>query len=186
MSQTPKADAERRLLWALSEWRCEVADCERLLLYRGEEIVAEHRLRFREQATAYAEIWRAAIDDLTPAEVAAPDDGRASAVQLWTDAAGYIQDVTDEAARLLNLSPRGTLRRRIDAFFLTDRDRLRKLLDEASRGHVSSLTDVPFRPRERRQLRVSATLEPETEAGLIRWTFILRKPEDHTRAGAAD
>jgi hypothetical protein len=160
------------ILWTIGDWRCELQGSDRLLLYRGDEQIAEHVTRSPERVPEYADVWRAAIGDVyaPPDQSTLPVDG-ADAAQLWTDGAGCIQQVTDAAARLLNLSVKATRRRHIQIFFLTDRHRLAKMLDEAMRGHSGRLENAMLRPRERRQIHVSATLDFDPELGLVRWTI---------------
>ena len=52
------------ILWTIADWRCELQGSGRLVLYRGEELIAEHVTRSPELAPEYAEFWRAAIDDV--------------------------------------------------------------------------------------------------------------------------
>lgn len=96
------------------------------------------------------------------------DDVRTSAC-LWTDCDGWIRDTTPEAAALLNVTSRYGPPRQLIVFFVENRDQLRRLLDDASRGHVGSMS-TRLRPRERRPLPVRVRLEPEPERpGFVRW-----------------
>ncbi len=51
-------------LWTLGSWRCEIDRSNRLRLFHGETLVAEHRSWSLGSAQAYAQVWQAAIADL--------------------------------------------------------------------------------------------------------------------------
>ena len=51
-------------LWTLDNWRCDVDRLNRLRLFHGETLVAEHGASSLDSAQAYARVWRAAIADL--------------------------------------------------------------------------------------------------------------------------
>lgn len=85
---------------------------------------------------------------------------------------GDIQEVSDEAARLLNLSQRGLRGRNLPAFITDNRPRLMAELLRASEGliidHMTTL-----QPRDRRPIRVHLDVSPvATQPGervKLRW-----------------
>ncbi len=52
------------ILWILSEWRCEQDSADRLRLFHGDILIAEHAVRSNDLVQTYADLWRAAIADI--------------------------------------------------------------------------------------------------------------------------
>jgi CheY-like chemotaxis protein len=100
---------------------------------------------------------------------------------LWflTDAAGQIAELTDSAAKLLNMSRRGALGRSLPAFFVEDRPRLLAELQRASEGVIIN-RDGTIQPRDRRPLRVHldvSALPSATGIGTtLRWDLEREEP----------
>lgn len=80
---------------------------------------------------------------------------RRSVVESWiiTDVVGDIQEISDEAATLLNLSPRGLRGRNLPAFITDNRPRLIAELLRASEGLIIDRMST-LQPRDRRPMRV--------------------------------
>ena len=70
-----------------------------------------------------------------------------------TDAVGDIQEISPEAARMLNLSPRGLRGRNLPAFITDNRARLLSDLLRASEGLLIDRMST-LQPRDRRPIRV--------------------------------
>jgi hypothetical protein len=94
-----------------------------------------------------------------------------NSIEVWTNTRGDIVDASGEAAALLNISERAVRHRPIHLFFNSQRDRLFRALEVASRGHCETLTAV-LRPRERRVVAVAIEMEQDPESPeLVRWTI---------------
>lgn len=79
----------------------------------------------------------------------------ASSNPIWvvTDAVGEIVELSADAASLLNLSPRGALRRNLTSFFVDDRPKLMGELLRAADGIIIERL-ATLHPRDRRRFRV--------------------------------
>jgi DNA-binding response OmpR family regulator len=88
-----------------------------------------------------------------------PADGQAPAplACLTTDTAGYILDLTEEAAKLLNISARGARGRNLPSFFTDNRSNLIADIRRASEGMIVDQVNT-LNPRDRRPLRVHIDL----------------------------
>jgi CheY-like chemotaxis protein len=73
---------------------------------------------------------------------------------IVTDPAGQIVDLTDGAARLLNMSRRGALGRSLPTFFVEDRPKLLAELLRAADGVIIN-REGTLQPRDRRPVRVN-------------------------------
>jgi DNA-binding response OmpR family regulator len=99
---------------------------------------------------------------------------RPSIGDAWiiTDAVGDIRDTSDEAAKLLNLSPRGLRGRNLPAFITDNRLRLMTELLRASEGLIIDRMST-LQPRDRRPVRVhldvSAITQQPGERVQLRW-----------------
>jgi PAS domain-containing protein len=89
-----------------------------------------------------------------------------------TDAVGDIQEISPEAARMLNLSPRGLRGRNLPAFITDNRARLLSDLLRASEGLLIDRMST-LQPRDRRPIRVhldvSAMPREAGERVQLRW-----------------
>ena len=98
----------------------------------------------------------------------------AAVAEAWviTDPAGDIQDVSVEAARILNLSPRGLKGRNLPAFITDNRLRLMGDLLRASEGLLIDRMST-LQPRDRRPMRVHLDVSALPRAGgervQLRW-----------------
>jgi DNA-binding response OmpR family regulator len=94
--------------------------------------------------------------------------------EAWviTDEVGNIQDVSVEAARMLNLSPRGLKGRNLPTFITDNRPRLMSELLRASEGLLIDRMST-IQPRDRRPIRVhldvSALPSVAGERVQLRW-----------------
>src|SRR6476660_6800580 len=94
--------------------------------------------------------------------------------EAWiiTDATGDIQEISDEAASILNLSPRGLRGRNLPAFITDNRPRLISELLRASEGLIIDRMST-LQPRDRRPMRVhldvSAVANEPGERVRLRW-----------------
>jgi len=81
--------------------------------------------------------------------------GRTGRGMNWitTDEVGYIVALSEAAAELLNLSPRGALGRSLPLFFIEDRPKLIALVLQAAAGRSIGQLNT-LRPRERRTVKV--------------------------------
>jgi DNA-binding response OmpR family regulator len=70
-----------------------------------------------------------------------------------TDAAGQILDLTENAAKLLNMSRRGAIGRSLPTFFVEDRPKLLAELLRAAEGVILNREGV-IQPRDRRPVRI--------------------------------
>jgi CheY-like chemotaxis protein len=52
-----------RVLWTLNDWRCELQEPQRLCLYRGDHLVADH-VTSAHHVWDYARIWQAAVSEV--------------------------------------------------------------------------------------------------------------------------
>jgi CheY-like chemotaxis protein len=99
---------------------------------------------------------------------------RLTVSEAWiiTDVVGDIQELSDEAATLLNLSPRGLRGRNLPAFITDNRPRLMAELLRASDGVIIDRMST-LQPRDRRPLRVhldvSAVPKQPGERVQLRW-----------------
>lgn len=73
---------------------------------------------------------------------------------IVTDPTGQIVDLTDAAARLLNMSRRGALGRSLPTFFVEDRPKLLAELLRAAEGVIIN-REGTLQPRDRRPVRVN-------------------------------
>jgi PAS domain-containing protein len=90
-------------------------------------------------------------------------------MRIYTRENGTIVDVSEQAAQLLNLSPRGLKGRPLPLFFLGNRDHVKRALKEAMRGERIAF-DAVIRPREKRPVRVYVTADTEDgDTGTVRW-----------------
>jgi CheY-like chemotaxis protein len=78
---------------------------------------------------------------------------RTAASWFVTDGVGQILDLTDSAAKLLNMSRRGAMGRSLPTFFVEDRPRLLAELLRATEGVIIN-RDGLIQPRDRRPVRV--------------------------------
>jgi PAS domain-containing protein len=96
-----------------------------------------------------------------------------------TNAVGEIQDISPDAARLLNLSQRGARGRNLATFFVDDRPKLLAELLRAADGLVIERTGT-LQPRDRRPKRVHIHVSPEPrEPGdrvSLRWLISANRP----------
>jgi DNA-binding response OmpR family regulator len=94
--------------------------------------------------------------------------------EAWviTDALGDIQEISVEAARMLNLSPRGLRGRNLPAFITDNRPRLLSELLRTSEGLLIDRMST-LQPRDRRPIRVhldvSALPRDGGERERLRW-----------------
>ena len=77
-------------------------------------------------------------------------------MKVYTAENGTILDASREAAKLLNLSPRGLRGRPFSIFFPGGRDHVNRALREALQGHPTAF-DTVIRPRDRRPVPVYLT-----------------------------
>lgn len=93
---------------------------------------------------------------------------------ILSDAIGDIEDLSAEAAKLLNLSARGARGRSLPAFFIDNRTRLMSELQRASEGLIIDRMDT-LQPRDRRPVRVHLDVSPlphkPDEAVQLRWVI---------------
>ena len=91
---------------------------------------------------------------------------------MITDPAGDIQEISPEAARILNLSPRGLKGRHLPAFITDNRPRLMAELVRASEGLLIDRVST-LQPRDRRPMRVHLDVSALPRAGgervQLRW-----------------
>jgi len=104
---------------------------------------------------------------------------RSEALWFVTDAAGHIVDLTDRAAKLLNMSRRGAMGRSLPTFFVEDRPKLLGELVRASEGVIIT-REGTIQPRDRRPLRVHldvSALPSATGIGTkLRWDLEREEP----------
>ena len=104
---------------------------------------------------------------------------RSEALWFVTDAAGHIVDLTDSAAKLLNMSRRGAMGRSLPTFFVEDRPKLLGELVRASEGVIIT-REGTIQPRDRRPLRVHldvSALPSATGIGTkLRWDLEREEP----------
>jgi CheY-like chemotaxis protein len=96
-----------------------------------------------------------------------------------TDPAGQIIDLTESAAKLLNMSRRGAIGRSFPTFFVEDRPRLLAELLRAAEGVIIN-RDGLLQPRDRKPLRVRmdvAAVSPTPGAGLVRLHWDIEREE---------
>ena len=91
-----------------------------------------------------------------------------------TNAVGDIQDISVEAARLLNLSQRGARGRNLATFFVEERNTLLADLLRAAEGNAVERTGM-LQPRDRKPVRVHVEVvrlpgKPGERIGL-RWVI---------------
>lgn len=98
---------------------------------------------------------------------------------IVTDPAGQIVDLTDGAARLLNMSRRGALGRSLPTFFVEDRPKLLAELLRAAEGVIIN-REGTLQPRDRRPVRVHfdvSALPPGSGSGTqLRWDLEREEP----------
>lgn len=96
-----------------------------------------------------------------------------------TDAAGQIVDLTESAAKLLNMSRRGAVGRSLPAFFVEDRPKLLAELLRASEGVIIN-REGTLQPRDRRPVRVHVDVSAMPSAtGIgtqLRWDLEREEP----------
>ena len=96
--------------------------------------------------------------------------------EAWaiTDALGDIQEISAEAARMLNLSPRGLRGRNLPAFITDNRPRLLSELLRASEGLLIDRMST-LQPRDRRPIRVHPDVSafPTAPGERVRLRWIL-------------
>src|SRR5688500_2424755 len=104
---------------------------------------------------------------------------RSEPVWIVTDAAGQIVDLTENAAKLLNMSRRGAMGRSLPAFFVEDRPKLLAELQRASEGIVIN-REGAIQPRDRRPVRVHLEVSAQPPApgagGTLRWDLEREEP----------
>ena len=104
---------------------------------------------------------------------------RREPVWIVTDAAGQIVDLTESAAKLLNMSRRGVIGRSLPAFFMEDRPKLLAELQRASEGIIIN-REGTIQPRDRRPVRVHLDVSAQPSAtgigGTVRWDLQLEEP----------
>jgi CheY-like chemotaxis protein len=113
-------------------------------------------------------------------ELVAPNRNRVTkdpALEAWviTDASGLIEDLSDEAAAMLNLSRRGARSRNLTSFFTDNRSRLIAELLRAADGLVIERGAV-IQPRDRRPfgVHIDIAVVPHApgERVRLRWTLL--------------
>lgn len=106
---------------------------------------------------------------------------RASASWVVTDGVGHILDLSDSAAKLLNMSRRGAVGRSLPTFFVEDRPKLLSELMRATEGIIIN-RDGLLQPRDRRPLRVHfdvAAVQHAPGIGVqLRWDLERDEPGD--------
>jgi len=110
-----------------------------------------------------------------------PTDRAQGSGDAWviTNAIGDIQEISGEAARLLNLSQRGARGRNLATFFVEDRPRLLAELLRAANGTTLERTGT-LQPRDRRPLGVHVQIAPVAarpgERVTLRWFISADRP----------
>jgi CheY-like chemotaxis protein len=107
---------------------------------------------------------------------------RTEPVWIVTDAAGQIVDLSDSAAKMLNMSRRGATGRSLPAFCVEDRTKLLAELQRASEGIIIN-REGTIQPRDRRPLRVHfdvSKLPSATRIGAVRLHWDLEREEPPT------
>ena len=103
---------------------------------------------------------------------------------LLTDAAGMIAEVSNGAARLLNLSARGARGRSLPAFFAGNRPKLMVEMRRAAEGIIIGHSTI-LRPRGRRpapvRIDVSAVPRAPGEHLQLRWIITPEQHQDTSR-----
>ncbi len=104
---------------------------------------------------------------------------RTGTAWVITDGVGHILDLTDSAAKLLNMSRRGAIGRSLPTFFVEDRPKLIAELMRASEGVIIN-RDGLLQPRDRKPLRVHidvGALHAAPGVGLqLRWDLEPEEP----------
>lgn len=123
MTHSPTLISSTRTLWMLTEWRCEVHPNGRLRLYHGAELIAEHQPGMLDHVQDYAEIWQAAISDLT--EVTAPSRAAhgnvAASKSLVATGRTSVEDSKRQTRRMMRLVEQSKALVRKSREALTDR-----------------------------------------------------------------
>jgi CheY-like chemotaxis protein len=106
---------------------------------------------------------------------------RPDAAWVVTDPAGQILDLTDSAAKLLNMSRRGAIGRSLPTFFVDDRPKLLAELLRAAEGVILNRDGV-IQPRDRRPVRVHIDVGavPSDMPGGVRLRWDLERDEPPT------
>jgi CheY-like chemotaxis protein len=109
----------------------------------------------------------------------------AAAPWIVTDWLGHILDLSDDAAKLLNLSPRGARGRSLPTFFVDHRQGLIADVRRASEGLIIERVRM-LRPRERRPVRVRVDVSelPKASSGERTELHWVLTPEPTETAGA--
>jgi CheY-like chemotaxis protein len=101
-----------------------------------------------------------------------------SEANAWivTDASGRIQEISAEAAKLLNLSVRGAIGRSLPTFFVEDRPKLLAELLRAAEGVIIERDGV-LQPRDRRPVRVHVDMAalPQAPGDRVRLRWSLER-----------
>lgn len=104
---------------------------------------------------------------------------RPEASWIMTDGVGQILDLSDNAAKILNMSRRGAMGRSLLTFFVEDRPRLMSELLRASEGVIIN-REGTLQPRDRRPLRVHLDVSAVSSApGIgvqLRWDMEREEP----------
>lgn len=106
---------------------------------------------------------------------------RTQAPWIVTDSAGQIVDLTESAAKMLNMSRRGAVGRNLPTFFVEDRPKLMAELLRASEGVIINGEGM-LRPRDRRPMRVHldvSAVPPAPGIGIrLKWDLEREEPPD--------
>lgn len=107
---------------------------------------------------------------------------RHDASWVITDPVGQILDLSESAAKLLNMSRRGAIGRNLPTFFVEDRPKLLAELLRATEGVILNRDGV-LQPRDRRPVRVHldvGALPSEPAGGVkLRWDLERDDPPSH-------
>lgn len=121
------------------------------------------------------------VDTIAQFVLRAPGTAPTNPIWIITDAVGHILELSPEAASLLNLSPRGALRRNLTTFFVDDRPRLMAELLRAADGIIIERV-ASLHPRDRRRFKVRLDVSalPTAPADRIRlhWSIDPRVDSD--------
>jgi len=103
---------------------------------------------------------------------------RAEATWIMTDSRGQILDLSDSAAKMLNMSRRGAIGRSLPAFFVEDRPKLMSELLRAAEGVIIN-RDGALQPRDRRPLRVHLDVSavPSAQGAGVKLQWDLEREE---------
>jgi CheY-like chemotaxis protein len=106
---------------------------------------------------------------------------RTAPAWVITDGVGQILDLTDNAAKLLNMSRRGAIGRSLPTFFVEDRPRLLSELMRATEGVIINREGL-FQPRDRKPIRVHfdvGAVHAAPGVGVqLRWDLEREEPTD--------